>query len=77
MMFPYLVLSAAIGALVALCVQRLIPRATPPSLMPSETHRFSALGVDMSGRGGIGVEAHHARLLRPILEKLGNGWRVM
>jgi hypothetical protein len=46
--------------------------------MPSEPHRFSAVSIDTSGRGGgITVDAHHARLLRPILEKLGNGWRVM
>jgi hypothetical protein len=75
---PYLILAAAIGALVALFVQRLIPPAEPPSVMPSEPHRFSAVSIDTSGRGGgITVDVHHARLLRPILEKLRTGSRVL
>jgi hypothetical protein len=69
-MIAYLVLAAAIGALVALCVERLIPRAKPTSLMPSK-HRFSALGLDI--RGGIGIDPYYARLLAPILKQLGRG----
>jgi hypothetical protein len=71
-------LAAAIGALVTLFIQRLIPPAEPPSVMPSEPHRFSAVSMDTSGRGGgITVDAHRARMLRPILEKLGTGLRVL
>jgi hypothetical protein len=65
-MIAYLVLSAAIGALVALCVERLIPRAKPTSLMPNEAHQFSAVSIDATGRGGAFIDAHYVRTLKKL-----------
>ena len=47
---------------------RLIPDSTATPLVPSVTP--SALGLDMTGRGGVSLDVHHARLLQQVFQKL-------
>jgi hypothetical protein len=37
---------------------------------------ISAIGVDWNGNGGAYIDVAHARLLKPILEKLGREVRL-
>jgi hypothetical protein len=57
-----------VGAVPVMIAIKLIPDSTATPLVPSVTP--SALGLDMTGRGGVSLDVHHARLLQQVLQKL-------
>jgi hypothetical protein len=69
-MIAALILCVLVGVLVGLAVAAW---HRPQPTKPQATVTSHAIGVDLSGRGGVSLEVHHARMLRQVFENIAKG----